>query len=68
MFLISQSLSFSKDYHLPSVFISMTAGHISSHGKCGGHLLSTVVQVVITQEETCIDGLCQQGVDGDHNK
>lgn len=33
-----------------------------------GHLLSTVVQVVIAQKESCIDGLGQQGIDGNHNQ
>lgn len=34
----------------------------------GGHLLSTVIQVVVAQKEACIDGLSQQGVDGNHNQ
>ena len=34
----------------------------------GGHLLSAVVQVVVAQEEACIDGLGQQGVDGNHDQ
>ena len=30
--------------------------------------LSAVVQVVVAQEEACIDGLGQQGVDGNHDQ
>ena len=68
MSIFNQSLSFNNSTLIifPMVSFPTRSGALFEHS--GGHLLSAVVQVVIAQEEACIDGLGQQGVDGNHDQ
>ena len=48
--------------------VSFPTRHWALFEHSGGHLLSAVVQAVVAQKEACIDGLGQQGIDGNHDE
>ena len=66
MSIFNQSLSFSTLIIFPMV--SFPTRHWALFEHSGGHLLSAVVQAVVAQKEACIDGLGQQGIDGNHDE